>query len=129
MTIAETLTDMGVTMVATLARDEFDGHTNRNGQSVWAITIVRNGQSMQVPYSMGPAHKPTLDDVLWSIVMDAQCVAYGETFEEFSENLGYDEDSRKAEKAFNACRDEYFGLIRLFGQDGFEELGELFQDY
>lgn len=74
-------------------------------------------------------NKPELTDVMYSLVLDAQCVAFGQTFEDFAAELGYDEDSRTAERAFNACRDTYFGLIRMVGQKGFEELCELYQDY
>jgi len=158
MTIAQTVADMGFKLSSTLVRDEFDG---RDGQSVWSVTIVRNGQSFATEYSMGSAHRhyrggqkfeshpygtrmsvdalvrykqsipdsPSIDDVLYCFVSDAQCVAYGQEFADFADELGYDEDSRKAEKAFNACRDEYFALVRMCGQDGFEELCELFQDF
>jgi hypothetical protein len=83
--------------------------------------IERNKQSKPT--------QPNLADVLYCIVSDAQDVAFGETFEEFAESFGYDTDSRSAEKCFNGCRDSYFAMIRLFGQRGFEELCELFQDY
>jgi hypothetical protein len=61
--------------------------------------------------------------------MDAQCVGDGQTFEDFASDLGYEEDSRKAEKIFQGCRDEYFGMLRLCGCELLDELGELFQDY
>lgn len=164
MTIEQIVDDLsarGVTLEATLVRDEFNG---RDGQAVWAVTILRNGQSFQTEFSQGCAYryypkssrlgkwqphpyhqrmtiylenrykqskpsKPTIDSVMACIVSDAQCVAFGQTFEDFAADMGYDEDSRSAEKCYNACRDEYFALIRLFGSDGFEELCELFQDY
>ena len=159
-TLAETieakLTADGYSVESVLVRDDFDG---REGQAHWSATILRNGQSLQVDYSAGCAHrhyrngrpiqfnhfsrrmsvdelarnkrskpnKPTLVDVMSAVVSDAQCVAYGQTFEDFAAELGYDEDSRRAEKAFHGCRDEYFGLQRL-GAD-LDELSELFQDY
>lgn len=48
---------------------------------------------------------PSAEDVEESLVRDAQCVSYGETFEDFCLELGYDPDSRKAEKIFNECVD------------------------
>ena len=56
---------------------------------------------------------PTLFDLLECLAMDADCVRHGQTFEEFAGDLGYDEDSRKAERAYNTCRDIWSGLIRL----------------
>lgn len=73
------------------------------------------------------AEPPTVDEVLWSLVSDASGVRHGQTFDEWAGEYGYDTDSRKAEKAFNSCRDEWAGLIRL-GAD-FGKLDELFQDY
>jgi hypothetical protein len=158
MTIEATLMGMGFTLDSKKVRDDFNG---RDGSTTWAVTIVRNGQSLQVEYSMGAAHrhyrggqpiqlpysgqynkmttdmlernkrsipnKPTLTGVLYSVVSDAQCVAYGQTFADFAAELGYDEDSRTAEKAYNGCRDEFFGLKRLGAN--LDELSELFQDY
>lgn len=70
---------------------------------------------------------PTLPDVMFSLVMDAQCVFDGQTFDDFCGDFGYDNDSRSAERIFQACRDTWCALIRL-GAD-FDELSELFQDY
>lgn len=156
MTIEETLTEMGFVLTSTLVRDDFDG---REGGTTWAVTVTRNGESIQTDYTIGSAHrhyrngkpiqihhwnralddvernkrtkpdKPTLPDVLNCFVMDAQCVSDGQLFEDFADDLGYDKDSRKAEKAYNGCRDEYFGLIRLCGHAELGKLVELFQDY
>jgi hypothetical protein len=158
-TIEATLADMGVTLSATLVRDDFDGFDNRSGQSVWAVTIVRNGESFQTEYSMGAAHRhyqnnkpirlksyhlthfdcaqynrtkpdnPTLADVLYCLSADAAGIEDGIAFENWAADYGYSVDSRKAEASYNACRDEYFGLLRLFGYEGLRELHELFQDY
>ena len=39
-----------------------------------------------------------------------------DTFEAFCENFGYDEDSRKAEKIYNAVVQEYLGVLRLWDE-------------
>ena len=153
MTIEMKLTGMGFTLDTKLVRDDFNG---RDGSTIWIVTIVRNGQSFQTEFTMGAAHrhyrnnqpiqlfcrmttdqlnqnkrsipkKPTLTDVMYSLVLDAQCVAFGQTFADFAAELGYDEDSCTAEKAYNGCRDEFFGLQRLGAN--LDELSELFQDY
>ncbi len=56
---------------------------------------------------------PTLESVVECLVMDADCVRHGQTFEDFAVDMGLDTDSRKAEKTYNACRDIWAGLIRL----------------
>jgi hypothetical protein len=156
--ISQELTDKGFAIESTLVRDEFNG---LEGDSVWSVTITRNGQAFQTPYTQGchfrhnrhghPIQplalsgrvtvaaaaknkqtipdKPTLADVMSSLVMDAQSVADGQTFEDFADEMGYDTDSREAERVYNGCRDEYFGLVRLCGVIDLDVLSKMFQDY
>lgn len=57
-------------------------------------------KQMTLYYSQGYGiqGEPTLESVLNCLISDSTC---GETFQEFCDNLGYDNDSRKAEKTFN----------------------------
>lgn len=73
------------------------------------------------------ATPPALDEVLWSALMDAEGVRHGQAFEDWCGEYGSDTDSRKAEKAFNSCRDEWAGLVRL-GAD-FDALCKFFEDF
>ncbi len=70
--------------------------------------------------------QPKKEDVFHSLVMDAQ--AGEETFEDFCANFGYDEDSRKAFKVWETCRDQGKEFRKLVG-DLFEEIEEALQDY
>jgi len=45
-----------------------------------------------------------------------------DSFSEFCADYGYDEDSRKAEKIYNAVKDEYANLERLFSEAELDEL-------
>ena len=61
---------------------------------------------------------PTARDVLHSLFSDARDAFFdGCTFDDWCGNTGYDTDSRKAEKLFNACRDTGAMLVRLLGRD------------
>lgn len=60
----------------------------------------------------------------------AACCADGleaqeSAFEDWAGNFGYDADSRKAEKIYNQCREQYFNVIRLIGQENTERMAEL----
>jgi hypothetical protein len=157
--ITQELTDKGFALESELVRDDFDGRegasvwsvtVTRNGQSFQTeythgchFRHRRNGQPVQYPALGGRMtidqleknkrtipDEPTLADVMSSLVSDAQCVADGQTFEDFADELGYDTDSRNAERIYNGCRDEYFGLIRLCGVDTLVyQLSQMFQDY
>ena len=47
------------------------------------------------------------------------------TFENFCAEYGYNEDSRKAEEIYNACKEEFSNLQRLFTDEEIEELQEI----
>lgn len=48
-----------------------------------------------------------------------------ETFEDFCANFGYDEDSRKALKIYEAVKKEFTDLCTLFNDDELSELSEI----
>lgn len=48
-----------------------------------------------------------------------------ETFEDFCSKFGYDTDSRKAEKIYNAVREEWFQVLTFFTSEEIEELHEI----
>lgn len=70
---------------------------------------------------------PALEDVLYSLLMDAEAGRNTASFGEFCDDYGYDEDSRRALKIFNACLEQHTKLRRL-GVD-FESLDVLFEDF
>lgn len=89
----------------------------------WNVTLTYEGKTITSEYNQGSAYNapPTAEIVASSLVMDAN---YGEDlFEEFCENLGYDSDSMKAHKIWEACRDTELRLRRMFG-DKYEALKE-----
>ena len=47
------------------------------------------------------------------------------TLEDFCGEFGYDTDSKKAEKTYNAIREEYMNMCALFNDDELEQLREI----
>lgn len=72
--------------------------------------IVKFGASLQSTWNH---ERPGLYEVLTSIEADYTAGEYG-TFEEFCDNLGYETDSRKAEKTYNAVMRQHEKLSRVF---------------
>lgn len=70
---------------------------------------------------------PHAADVLYSLLMDGS--ALDQSFDEWCADFGYDTDSRKAERIFDACRDNARKLRRLFDQVAREALQTALQDY
>jgi hypothetical protein len=89
------------------------------GSSHWRVILRRAGKQMPVPFSQGPAicKEPTAEDVLGCLLADASCIEAAGCFEDFARELGYDEDSRKAESAYKACLRQTEGLKRFLGGD------------
>jgi hypothetical protein len=78
-------------------------------------------RTLTVPFYMGSAHteEPSAADVLMCLASDARC---GEdSFEDFCSDLGYDQDSRKAEKTWRACKAIAPRLRRFLG-DSFDRV-------
>lgn len=71
---------------------------------------------------------PLLKDILYSLVVDSDCLDYS-TFEEWADCFGYDHDSRSAEKIYRACLEIALKMRLMFGDDGLNKLREVFQDY
>jgi len=64
--------------------------------------------------------KPTEYDVLACLTKHDP-----NTFEDFCSEFGYDEDSKKAEKVYNAVVNEYNNVAMLFNEDEIEVLAEI----
>jgi len=82
-------------------------------------------------YAVGKPNKqppPKLIDVLYALVMDSDVVSYS-TFEDWAESMGYDADSRKAEKIYHACLENFTKLRSVIGGLTIDKLQELYQDY
>lgn len=70
---------------------------------------------------------PDAADVLYCLCSDAD-VLYSGNFEEWASEFGYDADSRKAKRTYQACMRTAHNLLGLLG-DRFQELRDAFQDY
>ena len=78
--------------------------------------FMNNGKSDTIHYPVAP----TVYDVL-------ACLTKSDpgTFENFCSEYGYDEDSRKAEKIYNAVLDEWKNVCALFTDGEIEQLQEI----
>ena len=89
----------------------------------WKCVLIGPGKRMTVYFSMGYGHKgeaPEAGDVLDCLASDA-CGAE-DSFEEWASNLGYDSDSREAEKTFKAVQHATKRLKNFLGEYRFEQL-------
>ena len=83
----------------------------------WTCTLRYRGRQYTFPFYMGKAlcREPTISDVLYSLVSDSE--ASEMSFSEWCGELGYNDDSRKAERTYQACVRVGARLKKLFGAD------------
>jgi hypothetical protein len=62
-------------------------------------------------------------EILWAIARDGD--ALESTFEDWAYDLGYDADSRRAEKVYRACQENGFRLRKILSADKIETLKAL----
>jgi len=72
-------------------------------------------------------YKPCEADVLYCLLSDTDAGMC--TFSEFCNEFGYDSDSIKAFKTYQACQESTDKIKSLFNSKQIEELKELLQDY
>lgn len=89
----------------------------------WRCVLSAHGKRMTVYFSQGSAitREPTATDVLDCLASDAAIAENCTTFEEFAAEMGYDEDSRKAEKGYREIRKQAKRLAMFLGA-AFDEL-------
>ena len=92
------------------------------GEGLRIVKKLSNGvkENMKSPSCIG---------MLWCLISDSSCVENCTDFADFCSEFGYDEDSRKAEKAFNECCKTLKALKKIFSAEEFETLKETFEDY
>ena len=78
------------------------------GSYYWKVTLrhpAPDARKMNVNFSMGPAltHTPQAHEVLACLCSDSASVDNARDFEDWAGDFGWDTDSRKALRCYNAC--------------------------
>lgn len=100
---------------------------NSRDMDHWRVTLKRKQgrvwEQMTIVFSMGFAHngkQPGADDVLNCIALDSGALEM--SFGDFCSEFGYDEDSRKAERTWEACKKQGEDFESAFGRELLIEL-------
>lgn len=106
------------------------GYKTQHGTPTDALAALGNPQATgtyfppdQLRLAPVPVPPPALADVLRCILLDSD-VRHYESFEEFALNMGYDTDSRSAERVYNDCILNTLRAMACFGSTVLEELEE-----
>lgn len=156
-TVNDVLEQLGITTAATFIPHKTPAGETPTLR--WRVSVRRNGVEIySTEYSAGCAHAPAhaggrvsdavvaecetgmrhdgggavpapkTADVLYCLVSDASAADAG-SFEEWAGDLGYDTDSRQAERVYRACLETQKALSAAFTGEEFATLREAFTDY
>ena len=90
----------------------------------YRVTLTAGEQEFTTYFSKGFALKgePTAEEVLECLAADSAGIEYAGTFEDWAAEFGYDQDSREAEKVYNACVKHAEKLRSFLGEEKYNEL-------
>lgn len=121
-TLSEFVKSAGVTMTA----ERTDANPNMTGSrdmDHWRVVLKAGRSRLTTYFSMGFGHngaKPTVESVLSCLASDASSA--DESFEDWCSNLGFDTDSRTAERTYNVTKKQTAKLRKFLGESAFDTL-------
>lgn len=122
LTLAEFVAQNGIRMTA--RRVDSNPLMDDRDMDHWRCTLTCGGRRMSLTFSKGFGHhgeRPSVSEVLSCLASDTSCL--DEDFDQWCGNYGYDTDSRKAWKTFQACTQQSMKLRVLLGSaDTYETL-------
>jgi hypothetical protein len=98
---------------------------NSNNMDNYKVTLYCKRKQMSLYFSMGYGHngnEPTVLDVLECLQMDSNSFVNDTGFSDFCDELGYDEDSRKAYKIYLDVLKSGKKLKKFLGVELFDDL-------
>jgi hypothetical protein len=98
---------------------------DKTGSMRHFLVVLHMGEKfMSVHFSQGSAHTeaPTAQDVLSCLAMDSAGFENADNFEDWCGEYGYDTDSRRAERTYNARKDQAIKLMEFLGADAYDAL-------
>lgn len=90
----------------------------------YKVTLKYNVYQLTTYFSQGYGidRDPNTEDVLNALASDSSMVENAGSFEGWANELGYDTDSRKAEKIYKVCIKQAEKLKSFLGDDKYQEL-------
>lgn len=101
------------------------------GSRHYRVNMKRGDKIFTFHYSMGPAHTSGPDDadMFASLLLDSSGIECSCDFEDWCSDMGYDADSRRAERIYNACKEVAAQLSDMFTTSELSDLQDIFSDY
>jgi hypothetical protein len=116
-TIQERITELGISATITEGTDELPPFEMK-GSIGWTVTLHLEGRRMTTPFWQGPAVKdpPDAATVLDCLVSDATTIEDTPTFEDWAVELGFNPDSIRAYRTWQAVGHQTRRLRQFLGE-------------
>jgi GH35 family endo-1,4-beta-xylanase len=91
----------------------------------WHVTIRFGKKQMSTYFSKGSGHHgepPNVAEVINCLASDSASIENSPIFQDWANEMGYDPDSRKAERIFNICHKQADRLTKFLGSALYSEL-------
>lgn len=91
----------------------------------WKVTLSMNGRQITTPFFKGYGHggeEPTAEEVLKCLILDYSGWDSANDFEDWASDLGFDTDSRKAERTYKQIEKQSRKLKNFLGQALIDDL-------
>ena len=84
----------------------------------WDVRLNYKDQQINVDfYTKSKIEKPTVEQVIYSLVADDQTLMISSTFEDWCVELGYNPDSISDRATYDLCIKNSLNVRRLYGDD------------
>lgn len=123
------LDDLGVTYSCVAKAKRNDGlRDDWDNAHHWAYTLQRGDAIIEGMFSKGYAIQgdPTREEVMECLLIDTDHLDLGD-FEEWADWLGFDPDSRRAERIYHACLQMQEDLQAMFSDEELENIRNVFE--
>lgn len=114
----------GITMTADWAPSNPNMDDMPAGSQHYRYRFKRGRRTMTVPFSCGPAwaRAPEASAVLGCLASDSASVENATGFDGWARDMGYEPDSRKAERIYKVCTRQAGRLAKFLGPEAYKEL-------
>jgi len=104
--------------------DENKNNPDWKNANHYKVTLRHKGKRLTSYFSQGYGitGEPKTEDVLNDLASDSSGIENARSFEDWAADYGYDTDSRKAEKIYNACMKQSEKLKSFLGDNLYQEL-------
>lgn len=97
------------------------------GANKYRLTIINGSEQFTSVftdslYNTWENKKSSKFEMLYNVLVDAQCYEQNRTFEDFCDAVCYDLEDKQARKCYEGCRRTFENIERLFGCNGYEVL-------